>query len=354
MPPNVKEAPAQSGVLYEDEAEPDYRTAIAKHDERTSGKSYRELQPILWDRVAGHLLFNALSVYAIKLIFTDVKLLTTAWAFLLFLACNLGVTSGVHRLWSHKAYKAKLPLRILLAAFNTMSWQGSIYQWAIDHRAHHKFTETDADHVNARRGFFFSHVGWLLCKKHPDVIRFGKTIDSSDLLADPVVYYQKKYYYVFMPFLWYLIPVAVPMLLWDETHANAFLVAVALRFTLCLHAIFLVNSAAHMVGSRPYDKSIAARENFLVALGIGGEGYHNYHHVFPWDYKSGEFSYYASNYGAVFIELMAKIGQATHLKSVNRDLVMARCLRTGDGTHPVWGWGDKDMSEEDKRVTIVS
>ncbi|XP_052128335.1 acyl-CoA Delta-9 desaturase-like [Frankliniella occidentalis] len=101
-------------------------------------------------------------------------------------------------------------------------------------------------------------------------------------------------------------------------------------------------------------RSIAARENFLVALGIGGEGYHNYHHVFPWDYKSGEFSYYASNYGAVFIELMAKIGQATHLKSVNRDLVMARCLRTGDGTHPVWGWGDKDMSEEDKRVTIVS
>ncbi|KAE8746453.1 hypothetical protein FOCC_FOCC006819, partial [Frankliniella occidentalis] len=237
--------------MDEGEPVPDYLSAIATAEAEEKTKSYRELQPILWDRVAGHLVFNLLSVYAVKLIFTDAKLLTTAWAFLLFIAGNLGVTSGVHRLWSHRAYRAKLPCRLLLAAFYTMSWQGTIYQWAIDHRAHHKFTETDADHVNARRGFFFSHIGWLLCKKHPDVIRFGKTIDCSDLLADPVVYYQKKYYYVFMPILWYLIPVAVPMLLWGETHSNAFLVAVALRFTLGLHAIFLVNSVAHMFGSRP-------------------------------------------------------------------------------------------------------
>ncbi|XP_052133112.1 acyl-CoA Delta-9 desaturase-like, partial [Frankliniella occidentalis] len=101
-------------------------------------------------------------------------------------------------------------------------------------------------------------------------------------------------------------------------------------------------------------RSIAARENVLVALGVGGEGYHNYHHVFPWDYKSGEFSYYASNYGAVFIELMARLGQASHLKSVNHDMVRARAQRTGDGSHPVWGWGDKDLRDEDKRVTVVN
>jgi stearoyl-CoA desaturase (delta-9 desaturase) len=58
---------------------------------------------------------------------------------------------------------------------------------------HHKFSETDADPHNSKRGFFFAHIGWLLCKKHPDVRRKGQTVDLSDLLDDPVVYYQRKY-----------------------------------------------------------------------------------------------------------------------------------------------------------------
>jgi stearoyl-CoA desaturase (delta-9 desaturase) len=57
---------------------------------------------------------------------------------------------------------------------------------------HHKFSETDADPHNATRGFFFSHVGWLLVRKHPDVKEKGKTIDMSDLEADPLLKFQKK------------------------------------------------------------------------------------------------------------------------------------------------------------------
>ena len=71
--------------------------------------------------------------------------------------------------------------------------QNHVYEWSRDHRVHHKFSETNADPHNARRGFFFSHVGWLLCRKHPDVIAKGKLIDTSDLLADPFVAFQKKY-----------------------------------------------------------------------------------------------------------------------------------------------------------------
>ena len=71
--------------------------------------------------------------------------------------------------------------------------QNDIYEWSRDHRVHHKFSETDADPHNARRGFFFAHVGWLLCKKHPQVKERGKTVDMSDLLQDPIVVYQRKY-----------------------------------------------------------------------------------------------------------------------------------------------------------------
>ena len=106
---------------------------------------------------------------------------------------GLGIAGGAHRLWCHRSYKAKLPMRIMLMFFQTLAHQNSIYEWVRDHRVHHKFTDTDADPHNSRRGFFFSHVGWLMIKKHPDVKLKGKTIDMSDLEADPVVMFQKKY-----------------------------------------------------------------------------------------------------------------------------------------------------------------
>lgn len=105
---------------------------------------------------------------------------------------GLGITAGAHRLWAHRAYKARLPLRILLTFFNTVAFEDCAIHWARDHRVHHKYSETDADPHNATRGFFFSHVGWLLCKKHPEVISKGKKIDLSDLENDPVLDFQRK------------------------------------------------------------------------------------------------------------------------------------------------------------------
>lgn len=108
------------------------------------------------------------------------------------LSAAYGITAGAHRLWSHKSYKARLPLRIFLMLLQTVAFQNSIFEWVRDHRVHHKFTDTDADPHNASRGFFFSHMGWLLIRKHPDVKEKGKTIDMSDLEQDGVVMFQQK------------------------------------------------------------------------------------------------------------------------------------------------------------------
>ena len=64
--------------------------------------------------------------------------------------------------------------------------------WARDHRMHHKYSETDADPHNATRGFFFSHIGWLLVRKHPEIKSKGHTIDMNDLWSDPILRFQKK------------------------------------------------------------------------------------------------------------------------------------------------------------------
>lgn len=82
----------------------------------------------------------------------------------LYSISGLGITAGAHRLWAHRSYKARFPLRVILMIFNTIAFQDAAMHWARDHRVHHKYSETDADPHNATRGFFFSHMGWLLVK----------------------------------------------------------------------------------------------------------------------------------------------------------------------------------------------
>ncbi|XP_035669392.1 stearoyl-CoA desaturase 5-like isoform X1 [Branchiostoma floridae] len=241
----------------------------------------------------------------------------------------LGVTAGAHRLWAHRSYKARLPLRIFLAIINCMSLQNDIYDWSRDHRVHHKYSETPADPHNAKRGFFFAHIGWLLVRKHPDVITKGKQIDLTDVLNDPVVKVQRKLYAPAAVLMCFIIPTLVPSL-WGESLVTAFFISV-LRYVLALNATWLVNSAAHMWGNKPYDKFINPSQNFPVAVLAMGEGWHNYHHTFPYDYATSELGWKV-NPTTVFIDFMARLGLAYDRKKVSPNVIRARVSRTGDGT----------------------
>ncbi|XP_067876843.1 acyl-CoA desaturase-like [Heterodontus francisci] len=257
--------------------------------------------------------------------------LTWLWAALCFFLSALGVTAGAHRLWSHRSYTATTPLRVFLAIANSMAFQNHIYEWARDHRVHHKFSETDADPHNATRGFFFSHVGWLMVRKHPDVIEKGKKLDLGDLKADPVVMFQKKYYKVSVVLICFLIPTVVPWYFWGESLWNSYFIAAILRYTLVLNATWLVNSAAHMFGNRPYDRWINPRENRFVAFGAIGEGFHNYHHTFPYDYSTSEYGW-RGNITTCFIDMVCWLGLASNCKKVSKEAILARRRRTGDGS----------------------
>ncbi|VVC94499.1 unnamed protein product [Leptidea sinapis] len=109
---------------------------------------------------------------------------------LIFVLASVGVTAGAHRLWSHRAFKAKLPLQILLMVMQTLSFQRTVAHWVRDHRLHHRYSDTDADPHNASRGFFFSHIGWLLVKEHEEVEKRIKHVDMSDILTNPVLKFQ--------------------------------------------------------------------------------------------------------------------------------------------------------------------
>ncbi|KAG8184340.1 hypothetical protein JTE90_005358 [Oedothorax gibbosus] len=284
---------------------------------------------IVWRNVILFAYLHMAALWGAYLMFTSSMWQTNIFAIFLYIISGVGVTAGAHRLWAHKSYKARLPLRVFLAFIYTIAFENDIYEWARDHRVHHKYSETDADPHNATRGFFFSHIGWLLCRKHPEVIRKGKAIDTSDLLADPVVRFHKKFYLPLVLLCCFILPTIIPMYLWGETFSNALFVPTLLRFCFTLNQTWLVNSAAHMFGHRPYDKTINPRQNALVVLGAVGEGFHNYHHTFPYDYAASEYGI-KYNLTTMFIDVMAWLGQAYDRKTASKGMIKARKLRTGE------------------------
>ncbi|XP_050306599.1 acyl-CoA Delta-9 desaturase-like [Anthonomus grandis grandis] len=305
---------------------------------------------IVWRNVAVFVALHLIALYGLYNCFTSAKWATVGYGFLMYHLGAFGITGGAHRLWSHKSYKAKWPLKLILVVCQTIAHQNSVIEWARDHRVHHKFQETDADPHNAKRGFFFSHMGWLLCKKHDEVKVKGKGVDMSDLYAEPLLRFQHKYFMMLMPLICFILPTIIPMVLWGETYLNAFSLNI-LRYICSLHGTWLVNSAAHMWGWRPYDKYISSVENRFVSFFAIGEGWHNFHHTFPWDYKAAEFG--KINLTLSIINFFAKIGWAYELKTVSKDMIEKRVLRTGDGSHEIWGWGDKDQTEENYQSAVI-
>ncbi|XP_027263037.1 acyl-CoA desaturase 1 [Cricetulus griseus] len=284
----------------------------------------------VWRNIILMALLHLGALYGITLV-PSCKIYTCLFGIMYYVISALGITAGAHRLWSHRTYKARLPLRVFLIIANTMAFQNDVYEWARDHRAHHKFSETHADPHNSRRGFFFSHVGWLLVRKHPAVKEKGGKLDMSDLKAEKLVMFQRRYYKSGLLLMCFILPTLVPWYCWGETFLNSLFVSTFLRYTLVLNATWLVNSAAHLYGYRPYDKNIESRENILVSLGAVGEGFHNYHHAFPYDYSASEYRWHI-NFTTFFIDCMAALGLAYDRKRVSKAAVLARIKRTGDGS----------------------
>lgn len=144
--------------------------------------------------------------------------------------------------------------------------------FCIFYRVHHKFSETNADPHNANRGFFFAHCGWLMLKKHPEVTAKGSKIDLSDVLNDPIVAFQRKYYLFLGLICWGIIPTYLGVYFFNERPLYSFLFNVIFRYVFVLNVTWNVNSASHLFGNRPYNVKIMPRENKAVTYLSFGEG----------------------------------------------------------------------------------
>ncbi|BDG06589.1 hypothetical protein AMOR_55850 [Anaeromyxobacter oryzae] len=206
-----------------------------------------------------------------------------AWRWLLLAAALYAVrlfaiTAGYHRYFSHRSYRTSRAFQLVLAVIATTATQKGPLWWAAHHRDHHRHSDAPDDvHSPLEGGFWWSHVGWILSRRHDET----KLDRVRDLARYPELVWLNRFHLVPPIALAALLLVAGgwPALLWGY-----FVSTVALW-----HGTFAINSLAHVVGGRRYETGDGSRNSLVLALLTFGEGWHNNHHFYSASARQGFF-----------------------------------------------------------------
>lgn len=230
---------------------------------------------------------------------------------------NLSITMGYHRLFAHKSYEAHPWLESFLLFISAGAFQGSCLKWASDHRIHHRFEDTDKDPYSINKGFWYAHMGWMMQNESVNL-----PIQAPDLEKNKRIYFQHKYYLISAVLVGYILPLVIGGLI-----GNAFfglIIGGGLRIFLTQQSTFFVNSLSHTLGKTPYSSEKTAKDSIVVAFLTHGEGFHNFHHKFQFDYRNG-IRWYHWDPTKWSIQLAHLVGLAKKLKTVNfSDILKAR------------------------------
>jgi len=253
---------------------------------------------------------------------------TYLFAFVLWPLSGLGVTAGAHRLWTHQSYKPKRAMEVLLLVMYSIADQGPIGGWALTHALHHRASDTVHDPHNRNAGFWHAHFGWLFSSqsftvKPEDYTRIVGSFSNLVKMHDRCCMWWDPLWSLGMP--------ALVASGWGEPKAGL-MVAGALRWLLVQHVTFFVNSVAH--GERDNEcrhafnsaaRGIGPRVSLLVTLLALGEGWHDYHHHFPWDYAAAELDAWDQwNPTKVFIDICHFLGICEGRRRCSVDLQLAK------------------------------
>jgi stearoyl-CoA desaturase (delta-9 desaturase) len=194
----------------------------------------------------------------------------------LYVVRMFGVTGVYHRYFSHRTYKTSRVFQFVLAFLAQTSAQKGALWWAAHHRTHHKFSDKPGDPHSSKRGFWYSHVGWILDRtdetdyskikdlaKYPELVLLNKIPNIASLTLGVAVY---------LLFGW-----------------PGLFIGFALSTVLLWHGTFTINSLAHMIGKPRYDADDSSKNSLILALITLGEGWHNNHHYFQSSTRQGFF-----------------------------------------------------------------
>lgn len=245
--------------------------------------------------------FLAVHVLCLAAILTGL----TTRALLLFVALFFGrsifVSAGYHRYFSHRSYRLGQPAQFVFAFMAEASAQKGVLWWAATHRHHHRFSDTEQDVHSPKQGFWWSHVGWILSRKH-------KATDLAavkDFARYPEIRFIDRHDW--------LPPWTFGVLAFVVGGWAGLVVGFFWSTVLLWHTTFLVNSVAHVFGRRRYETNDTSRNSLLIALVTGGEGWHNNHHHYQASARQG-FFWWEVDPTWYFLRALARIGIVRDLK----------------------------------------
>ncbi len=189
------------------------------------------------------------------------------------------VTAGYHRYFAHRTYRTSRAFQLVLAVLGATAMQNGPIWWASVHRRHHKHADgPDDPHSPGKHGFWYSHVGWVFDRTVPQP---RDESNVRDLTRYPELVWVDRHDW--LPLTAYAVACFAlgggPGLVWG------FVVSTLAVF----HATMLINSLAHVCGSRRYATADRSRNNALLAVVTLGEGWHNNHHHFMSSARQGFF-----------------------------------------------------------------
>ncbi|MDD5199305.1 MAG: fatty acid desaturase [Terrimicrobiaceae bacterium] len=235
-----------------------------------------------------------------------------------FFATGMSITLGYHRLFSHLTFHAHWSVKLFTLLFGAAAFEGSAVAWSADHRKHHKHVDHDEDPYDISKGLFFAHIGWLLFRTGPDTPLSW----VRDLQKDRLAMWQHRHYVPLAFGMCFGVPALIGFAVggWDAA-LGAFLLSGVARVVFVHHMTFCINSLCHWIGDRPYSSKCTARDSFLMAIFTFGEGYHNYHHEFQYDYRNGvkPWQYDPTKWA---IWLLNKVGLVRNLRVVDEEKIL--------------------------------
>jgi stearoyl-CoA desaturase (Delta-9 desaturase) len=260
--------------------------------------------------------FLAFHLIPLAMIWTGAPASALVMAAVLYFGRMFFITAGYHRYFAHRSYRLPRWAQFLMALGGTTALQKGPLWWAAHHRDHHRYSDTDQDIHSPIRGFWWSHVGWILCDKYSatDIDRI------KDFAKYPELRWLNRNDWVG--------PTALGIATFAVGGWAGLVIGFGLSTVLLWHGTFLVNSLAHVMGRRRYVTSDTSRNSFLIALVTNGEGWHNNHHHYQASARQS-FRWWEWDPSYYVLWMLSKVGIVRDLKQPTEQILTTNLVEAG-------------------------
>lgn len=258
--------------------------------------------------------FLAFHLVPLAAVWTGVPVGAVVLAVVSYFVRMFFITAGYHRYFAHRSYRLPRWAQLAMAFGGTTAMQKGPLWWAAHHRDHHRYSDTEQDVHSPIRGFWWSHVGWILCD------RFSATEESriKDFAKYPELRWLNRNDWIG--------PVSLAVASYLVAGWAGLVIGFGASTIAVWHGTFLVNSLAHVVGRRRYVTSDTSRNSFVIALLTNGEGWHNNHHHYQASARQA-FRWWEWDPSYYVLWMLSKVGVVRDLKVPSAEILQKDLVR---------------------------